>query len=47
MNLSGYSFRPIEYSSFVTMVARRRVIETPLYAMLDGDEWLKVNASHR
>ena len=30
----------------VAMVARRRMIDTPLYAMQDGNEWLKVNASH-
>ena len=31
---------------FVAMVTRHCMIETPLYAMQDGDEWLKVKALH-
>ena len=40
------NFDQLSATVSVVMVARRCVIETPLYAMQDGNKWLKVNTSH-
>ena len=42
---AGIHFNRSRAAVSVAMVTRHHVIETPLYAMQDGDEWLKVNAS--
>ena len=42
---AGILFDRSSAAVFVAMVSRHCVIETQLYAMQDGNKWLKVNAS--